>query len=272
VTHAVREAGTRKTADFQVTPSGRYAAFSTAQPLDPGYENNGHTEVYRYDGALQELDCASCNPTNAKAAGDASLATNGLSLTDDGRVFFDSDDSLVLRDANNRKDVYQWGPDGLGNCEPPNPNHFASGICLSLISSGSSPFDSSLLSTSADGTDAYFFTHDTLARQDHNGPVTKIYDARENGGFFDVPPPARCAASDECHGPGTVAANPPPIRTVIGSPGNFRSKKCKNGQIRKRNRCVKRNRRLRCKKGKRRQRSRCRKKSRGQIRNGRAGR
>ena len=47
------------------------------------------------------------------------------------------------------------------------------------ISTGTSPFDSSLLSVSANGTDAYFFTRDTLAPQDENGPTVKIYDARE---------------------------------------------------------------------------------------------
>ena len=39
-----------------------------------------------------------------------------------------------------------------------------------LISAGTSPFDSRLLSASANGTDVYFFTRDTLAPQDENGP------------------------------------------------------------------------------------------------------
>ncbi len=38
----------------------------------------------------EQLDCASCDPTNAAATGDATLASDGLSLTDDGRVFFNS--------------------------------------------------------------------------------------------------------------------------------------------------------------------------------------
>ena len=58
------------------------------------------------------------------------------------------------------------GAAGYRNCGPENPNFSkASGGCLGLISTGTSPFDSSLLGVSADGTDAYFFTRDTLVPQ-----------------------------------------------------------------------------------------------------------
>jgi hypothetical protein len=45
----------------------------------------------------------------------------------------------------------------------------------------------------------------------------KIYDARAEGGYLLTPARPACAASDECHGPGTVAPPPPPINTVTGS-------------------------------------------------------
>ena len=109
--------------------------------------------------------------------------------------------------------MYEWEPQGLGTCE-------ATGGCISLISAGTSPFDSRLLSASANGTDVYFFTRDTLAPQDENGPAMKIYDARENGGFFVIPPRQPCQASDECHGPSSPTPPPPVIRTVTGSGGN----------------------------------------------------
>ena len=64
--------------------------------------------------------------------------------------------------------------------------------------------------------------------------MTKLYDARTNGGFFDVPPPALCAASDECHGPGTRRRRPPPIGTIAGTPGNSAAKEdCKKGFVKK---------------------------------------
>ena len=238
----MRQAGTHDWSDFQVSQTGEFAAFTTRSPLDEGFENLDHSEVYRYDSSSQALDCVSCPPTNALATGDASLASNGLSLADDGRVFFDTQEGVVLRDADNTIDVYEWEKEGTGpatgGCDTDNPNLFPTGICLSLISTGTSSFDSRLLSASADGTDAFFFTHDTLTHEDENGPITKIYDARTDGGVFNVPPPALCVASDECHGPGTREAPTPPIRTVSGGPGNSKAKVCKKPRVKRHGKCV----------------------------------
>ena len=199
---SVNDAGTRHTGDFQITPDGNDGAFTTTTPLT-GYTNAGHEEVFRYDSPSDAIDCASCNPTGARATGEASLARNGLSLTEDGRVFFNSTDPLVPSDLDNREDVYEWSEGGT-----------------SLISTGLSPFNSSLLSASADGTDAYFFTRDTLVPQDLNGSLVKIYDARENGGFAYTPPPVSCKASDECHGAGSPVPTPPAVGTITGTGGN----------------------------------------------------
>jgi sugar lactone lactonase YvrE len=242
VVHAVKRSGTHDWSDFQVSPTGQFAAFTTRLPLEEGFENLEHSEVYRYDSSSQALDCVSCPPTNALATGDASLASNGLSLADDGRVFFDTQEGIVLRDGDNTKDVYEWeklgaGPQ-IGGCDAENPNLFPTGICLSLISTGTSQFDSRLLSASADGNDAFFFTHDTLTSADENGPLAKIYDARTNGGVFAIPPPALCAASDECHGPGTREAPTPPIRTISGGPGNPTAKACKKPRVKRHGKCV----------------------------------
>jgi hypothetical protein len=239
VVHAVKQAGIHDWGDFQVTPTGDFAAFTTRLPLDEGFDNINHAEVYRFDASTKVLDCVSCPATNAIATADAGLATNGLSLADDGRVFFDTGEPIVLRDGDNRGDVYEWEEQGTGNCDPENPNFFPTGdICLGLISSGTSPFDSRLLSVTADGSDALFFTHDALAPQDENGPITKLYDARVNGGFFAVPPKALCAASDECHGAGSTEAPPPPIRTKAGTPGNKKQNGCKKGFVKRHGKCV----------------------------------
>ena len=43
------------------------------------------------------------------------LASDGLSLTDDGRVFFNSTDALAPRDLDETGDVYEWEADaGMG--------------------------------------------------------------------------------------------------------------------------------------------------------------
>jgi hypothetical protein len=214
---------------LQQTPEGRYAAFVSSLPLT-GYANNRHGEVYRYDSQLEEMACTSCNPTGQTATADATIATQGLSIADDGRVFFNSREGLVDRDLNNKLDAYEWKPAGGGSEER-----------TELISAGTSPFDSSLLSVSASGSDAYFFTRDTLASNDRNGTRVKIYDARSGGGFSIFPPPEPCKASDECHGPGSVSPPPPNIKSIAGTPEASTSpSKCKKGFVRKRGRCVKR--------------------------------
>ncbi len=219
VIDAVNQPEARNTADFQVGASGNDAVFTSTLPLT-GYDNAFHSEVFRYDAASETLECASCNPTSEQATGEATLATNGSSLTEDGRVFFNSTEGLVDRDLNENQDVYEWEPQGFKfemehekfqTCE-------TTGGCVQLISTGTSPFDSSLLGVSADGTDVYFFTHDSLVSSDQNGSLVKIYDARSLGGFDQVPPPHQCQASDECHGSGSAMPPPPIIRTVVGTP------------------------------------------------------
>ena len=171
-----------------------------------------------------------------KVTGGASLAANGSSLTEAGQVFFNSEAPLELRDDDNRTDVYEWEPQGTGTCESDSTSFSsASGDCIGLISAGSSPFDSSLLGVSRNGTDAYFFTRDTLAPQDENGELVKIYDAREKGGFFVTPEIPLCKSSDECHGPGSSPPPSPGFHINDGSTGNEApatpAKKCKAGFV-----------------------------------------
>ena len=245
VIDSVSSPGARNSADFEVTPSGDYAVFPSALPLT-GYDNAAHREIYRYDAPVEELRCASCNPTTEQATGEATLAPNGLSLSNDGRVFFNSTEGLVDRDLNELEDVYEWEPKGFeleheGKPVPGATCEAAAG-CLQLISTGSSPFASSLLGISADGTDAYFFTRDKLAEQDENGTSVRIYDARELGGFSYSPPEIQCKASDECHGAGSQAPAAPMIKTIAGTPvgnrGGSGVKRCKAGLVKKHGNCV----------------------------------
>ena len=102
VSNALTQSAVHSYADFQVTPGGGDGVFTTK--LSPnGYDNRGHSEVYRYDVGSDSLDCASCAPTNAFATTDAQLARNGLSVTDDGRVFFTTGDPLVA-------EGFKWRP------------------------------------------------------------------------------------------------------------------------------------------------------------------
>ena len=248
VVDAVKESASRRMADFQLSASGRFAVFTTFQPLSE-YDNAGHSEIYRYEAGSGRLVCASCAPTNARATGDASMAQDGLSLTEDGRVFFNSTDALAPRDLDETEDAYEWQPisesSGPGTCQESSLTFSAvSGGCLGLISTGTSPFASSLLGVSANGVDAYFFTHDTLVPQDENGPLVKIYDARSEGGFPYEPPIPPCKASDECHGPGSAAPGPPELASRASSgAGNAARPQlapCRKGFVKRHRSCVRR--------------------------------
>jgi len=243
VLDSVSEPEARHTADFQTTPSGDFAAFPSTQALAGGHEEpDGHTEVFRYAAETEKLDCASCLFTGATTEGDSGLAREGLSLTDHGQVFFDSNVPLVSGDTDNKRDVYEWEPLGTGNCQASSPSFaHSTSTCRSLISAGTSSFDSGLLSATANGRDAYFFTRDSLAPQDENGSTMKIYDAREGGGFPFSFPHVECKASDECHGAASPA--PPPIQagSETGAPQNSPAeepKPCRKGFVKKHGHCV----------------------------------
>lgn len=224
VSNAVAAAGQRETADFQTTADGRLAVFANGTALTDR-TTDGHAEIYRSQAA-GPLACVSCLPSNGAPNTDTSLTKGGLNLTEDGRVFFTTSEQLVLRDTNQLKDAYEWEE---GTVAP--------------ISTGLDNSDSGILTASTDGRDVYFFTRQSLSPQDENGGATKIYDAREGGGFLFNPAPRPCVASDECHGPGTQQAAPPAINTIEGTgkpqPPIVRAKPCRKGLVKRRGKCVK---------------------------------
>jgi hypothetical protein len=222
--HAIDAAATRRLSDFQATPDGHFVAFGSDRSLT-GFDSRGFEEIFRYDSQADLLICVSCPSSLAAPASDTSLPEYGSGLTDDGRVFFDSAEPYVLRDANGETDVYE-----------------RSGSALQLITTGEAPEGSSLLTVSSDGVNAYFFTREVLASGDENGSAVKVYDAREGGGFLFRAPPFPCAASDECHGAGTSQPPPPQINTREGSGRNsgVESKRCRRGFLRRHGRCVRR--------------------------------
>jgi hypothetical protein len=166
-------------------------------------DTGGYSEVYLYRPSTDELTCVSCNPTGARPLGASTIAgavANGEAATStqiykprvlsaaDNRIFFESDDALVLTDTDGRRDVYEWEAGGVGSCANP-------AGCLGLISSGRADDDSSFLDASADGTDAFFLTGESLVEADPTG--ADVYDARIGGGFPVSPQPTACVA-DAC--------------------------------------------------------------------------
>ncbi len=224
VIDSVKDAGGRHSEDLQVTESGDHVVFSSTLPLN-GYESAGRYEVFTYSAPNQTLDCASCSPTGARPDSDATLSVGGLNLLEDGSVFFTTGESLALRDSNSKQDAYEWHDNAQ-----------------SLISTGTSESDSSLLSVSSDGENAFFFTRQKLVPADQNGSAVRLYTARKDGGFAFGPPQFQCAASDECRGAGSQPAPAPGIGTLAGTPGQFAKppSRCRKGTVKRRGRCVKR--------------------------------
>ena len=214
----------------RTTPDGSVLLFQSHADLTPPYEAKGHSEVYRYDasanGGAGGLACLSCNPTGAPASSDAQLQSSGngspvranapvANLSADARtVFFQSDDRLVPADTDGLTDVYEWEAEGAGGCRRP-------GGCVSLISSGQSANPNYLYAVSADGSNVFFDTVDSLVPQDAVDSPPSIYDARVDGGIPQPPaPPGECLG-EACQPAVLVPGDATPASLVFNGPGNL---------------------------------------------------
>ncbi|HEY2333693.1 MAG TPA: hypothetical protein VGH58_01625 [Solirubrobacterales bacterium] len=211
------------TGTSRVTADGSHLAFLSTKEL-AGFDNANRAELYLYGppvgGGAAQLLCASCNPTGEKAAGFASTPgtqANGSTLAyrprvlsaDGHRVFFDSTDKLSIADTNSQPDVYQWEAYAEGNC-------IVKPGCLDPISSGRATEGASFIDASADGTDVYFLTNESLVGADPGS--IDLYDARAGGGFAEATKPLPCVA-DACQPLPSPPEDPDP-GTLIKNSGN----------------------------------------------------
>ncbi len=250
----------------EASPNGRYLAFMSRAPLT-GVTSNGPCtfgsnqpvpceEVFLYDSTTGVLSCPSCNPNGSSPLGNSALPMNDANpasivkffrpqpryVTDEGRLYFDSHDSLSPSDTNGGvEDVYQYEPQNVGSCAKP-------GGCVALISSGREAFNSNFLAinegTSAvkAGADVFFTTRAQLVGADKDG-VVDLYDARERGGF----PYASGAEPVECSGEACQPAGIAPGVPTSGSSsfqgtGNVKPpvpSACPKGKVKSKGKCVK---------------------------------
>jgi hypothetical protein len=225
----------------EVSPNGKYVLFQSANNLTSD-KHAGATELYRYGAEEDQLVCASCHPSGAPPTrGGVGFPTgvggNGLYqqryLSNNGQVFFDSDEALVPQDTNAPTvDVYEY-----------EEGH------LYLISPGTGG-PSNFADASENGENVFFTTRDQLVPQDKDQNID-MYDARVGGGF---PPPsgAECTGTG-CQGvppappifatPSSVTFNgtgnfPPPPPTVVKP--KVKTVKCAKGKTRnKKGQCIK---------------------------------
>ena len=194
-----RSATARSTSfgDFQVTPSGAFAVFASNLAADRLPQRRPQRDLpLRRRSRAARLRLLRAHRRGRHGRRDA--LASGLNLTDDGSVFFTASEPLVA--ARHEREA------GRLRVEGRRPSQ--------LISTGTSDFDSGLLSASADGRQRLLL-HPRDARP--AGPKRqpmKIYDARANGGFPCHPaagPPARPPTS------ATARAPRPRRRRLIGT-------------------------------------------------------
>lgn len=221
----------------RVSPDGRFLAFNSHKRLT-GYDNtvaaSGEPsfEIFRYDAATSELSCASCDPQGTPPTAVETFEQPSISaslppgenwlkvptistgqLSDDGRVFFSTTDSLLPADVNgNHFDVYEYD-----------------GSRLRLLSAGTGNDDSIFKNASLDGANVFFTTADALVSSDTDEAIS-LYDARVGGGFLTGPAvgpggvveaPA-CTSVEACKPPpGEPPVEPFPASSAFSGPGNL---------------------------------------------------
>ncbi len=215
----------------EASPDGRWVAFLSGASLT-GYDNEVEpdrvdqfkacpgaavqndlacVEAFLYDSTTGRLICASCDPSGARPIGSSTLRVilqapgsqpQPRYLSDEGRLFFDSKDSLSPFDTNDGvEDVYQYEPDEVGSCK-------REGGCVSLISAGHEPVDSNFLAADETGKNVFFTTRDQLVQKDTDD-LLDLYVAREGGGIPAETETARSECQGEACQPQVSAPNDP---------------------------------------------------------------
>jgi hypothetical protein len=249
------------------SPSGRYLAFMSDRSLtgyDSRETSAAEAaeEVFRYDAVGEELLCVSCNASGANPQAvlmpnrigvNKKVDTQGMwaerwvaatlpeartedfgdsfyrprSVLENGRVFFNSYDSLVSADSNNEWDVYQYEPTSTGSCTAASRGPALARLpagCVSLISSGTGDEEAAFLDASASGDDVFFLTAAALSALDEDD-LYDAYDARVGGVVAERLPHSACSG-DACQpAPQSPAASTPASFSFHGS-GNLIASKC----------------------------------------------
>ncbi len=156
-------------------------------------------------------------------------------LSNNGRLFFDDADALLPQVTTATRgeqvagqqqqvgveNVYEYEPAGIGSCAS------ASGGCVSLLSSGSSPDESAFLEATPEGEDVFFLTAAQLLPQDTD-TAFDIYDARvctPGSPCLGPPPqsPSGCSEADACRPVSPPAQTPDEPSGSAGytGPGNI---------------------------------------------------
>jgi hypothetical protein len=231
----------------RVSSDGKYLLIDTDARLDPVGDRDADRDVYRW-GEEDGWRCASCQLPGVPSAGHSlskdiavSIIENVFvrgelgggtlprTMTDDGRVFFETPDALLPQDTNGEKscpfsnldgnfynyaceDVYEWN-DGT----------------LSLISDASGNESSHLIGVTPSGDDVFFYSVSPLVGWDSDDKFD-IYDARVDGGFPEPSPAPPGCEGEGCRGASTGAPETPGAGSaVFQGPGNPQAERKRQG-------------------------------------------
>ena len=219
----------------RISRDGRYLAFATPIQLT-SFDNEGSTEIYRYDAVANALDCITCASEAFPAEGPVAFNENPggatpinhvlQNVSDSGQVFFETRRGLVPHDSNGKTDLYEYEEGELH-----------------LISKGTGADDSHFLDATPSGSDVFFTTSDRLVGWDTDD-TNDVYDARVGGGLPEPPPPTPPCEGDACQPPPQ-----PPAETSLASEsfhghGNVAGvdkpkRPCAKGKVRTHGKCHK---------------------------------
>jgi hypothetical protein len=189
----------------RVSRDGRFALFTSRDSID-GAANNGHRAVYEYDAVEEEMACVSCRPDGSPSEADSYLVdyphapivnevTQARNITDDGTVFFSSEDRLVKADQTTYSDVYEYKAGKVW-----------------LLTSGQGNRSSFLADNSDDGTTVFVMSPTAFDPRDRDANELDAYAIRINGGFPPPPPPAAACEGEACR---NAATSPPPNASPV---------------------------------------------------------
>jgi hypothetical protein len=134
-----------------------------------------------------------------------------------GRVFFDSEQSVVPTASTGVDSVYEWEQVGEGSCSGASATA-ANGGCVFLLSGNASDEESTFIDADESGANVFFTTRTQLVSEDRNDQ-TDVYDARVDGGF---PRPTIACTGTGCQG---VPPAPPlfatPSSATFNGVGNY---------------------------------------------------
>jgi hypothetical protein len=209
---AITYIGAGEYGNVRKNPDASFIAFISSSRVSV-YDNAGHGEAYRYDAASREISCVSCNPTGEAATADAGFdpGFDGLlpvhelrNVSEDGKVFFMTGETLVPRDTNGTTDVYEY------TLHKPY-----------LISQGTAPDASLFFDASPNGDDVFFNTVGRLVKWDRD-ESKDLYDARVDGGLPEPPPGIIGCEGDSCVAPPNPPNDPTPASANFNGTGNVK--------------------------------------------------